>query len=253
MTEQFEKKRKLYGDLLEVFILFALIFMTISIYVPRAIWDEEESFESQSRFNMENQYHIQQFYHSLLDRFDTDGLWAMKVVNSVRDSLTGDSTYLGEQSITLGGKDFTVNVPKGYDIDFDTTFGFPMMRRDTILDTTVTVVMFLEELSRNDTTYIQYKHLHKKQANPNFISALEHVETERVEVVNYYDSYMPDSSMYFCPVSDQSYLISIKEEDNIVRVDSPIEVPVVEPRYLVFSFEAENHGFINDGSRSWDR
>ena len=82
---------------------------------------------------------------------------------------------------------------------------------------------------------------------------LDEVGTERVEVVNYYDTYMPDSSMYFCPVTENPYLISIKDEGNTVRVDSPIEETVVRNRYAIFAFKAGNHGFIDDGSKSWDR
>jgi hypothetical protein len=188
-----------------------------------------------------------------MENYNPDGLWAIKVVNSVRDSITGDSTYLGEQPITLNGKSFTVNVPKGYDIDFDTTFGFPMTRRDTIQDTTATIVMFSEDLSRNDTIYIQKKRLDYFQSDSNFVAFLDEVGSERVEIVNYYDTYMPDSSMYFCPVTEKPYLISIKDEGNTVRVDSPIEETVVRNRYAIFAFKAENHGFIDDGSKSWDR
>ena len=246
-------KRKQYSDLLELGIVFAFLFLIICIYVPRAIWDEEEIFENQSRFHMENMYDVQSFYKSIMGEFDPDGLWAIKVVSSVRDSLTGDSTYLGEQSITLENKTFSVNVPKGYDIEFDTTFGFPMTRRDTIVDTTVTVVMFSEELTRNDKSYIQQKNHSKFIHYSNFVSILEQVPTQRVEVVNYYDSYMPDSLMYFCPVSEKPYLVSLKDEGNAVRIDSPIEETIVRRRYTVFAFKANNHGFINDGSKSWDR
>jgi hypothetical protein len=250
---ELRKKRKMHSDLLEVAIVLAFIFLIISIYVPRAIWDEEEYFENQSRFHMENMYDVQNFYNSLIEEYNPDGLWVMKVVNSVRDSLTGDSTYLGEQPITLNGKSFTVNVPKGFDVDFDTTFGFPMTRRDTIMDTTMTIVMFSEDLSRNDTIYIQKKRLDHFQADSNFVALLEEVGSERVEVVSYYDSYMPDSSMYFCPVTEKPYLFSIKDEGNTIRVDSPIEETIVRNRYAIFAFKAGNHGFIDDGSKSWDR
>ncbi len=246
-------KRKQYSDILELGIVFAFLFLIICIYVPRAIWDEEELFENESRFYMENMYDVQNFYKSVMGEYNPDGLWAIKVVSSVRDSLTGDSTYLGEQSITLDNKTFSVNVPKGYDIEFDTTFGFPMTRRDTITDTTNTVVMFSEELARNDTSYIQQKNLSKFTEDSNFVALLEQVPTELVEVINYYDSYIPDSSMYFCPVSEKPYLISLKDEGNAVRVDSPIEETIVRRRYTVFAFKANNHGFINDGSKSWDR
>jgi hypothetical protein len=246
-------KRKNYSDLLELAIVFGFLFLIISIYVPRAIWDEEEYFEDKSRFHMENMFDVQNFYKSVTGEYDPDGLWATQVVNSVRDSLTGDSTYLGEQSITLGSKSFVVNVPKGYDIEFDTTFGFPMTRRDTINDTTATIVMYSEDLSRNDTSYVQKKRLSKFMSDSNFVALIEEVPSQRVEVVSYYDSYMPDSSMYFCPVTEKPYLISLLEEGSTVRVDSPIEETVVRRRYTVFSFKAFNHGFISDGSKSWDR
>ena len=70
--------------------------------------------------------------------------------------------------------------------------------------------MFSEELSRNDTTYIQKKRLEKFLSDTNFVALLDQVSSQRVELVNYYDSYMPDSSMYFCPVSEKPYLISLK-------------------------------------------
>ena len=247
------RKRKIYSDVLEIGFVVAFLFLIISIYVPRAIWDEEELFEDQSRFYMENMYDIQNFYKSLTGEYNPDGLWVMQVVNSVRDSLTGDSTYLGEQSIQLNNQEFSVNVPKGYDVDFDTTFGFPMMRRDTIMDTTATIVMYSEDLSRNDTSYVQKKRLKNFTTDSNFVAMLEEVASERVEVVNYYNSYMPDSSMYFCPVTQKAYLISIKDEGNVVRVDSPIEETVVRKRYAIFAFKADNHGFVDDGTKSWDR
>ena len=247
------KQRKMYSDILELVIVFAFLFLIISIYVPRAIWDEEEKFTSRSQFHMENMFDVQNFYKSVMGEYNPDGIWATQVVSSVRDSLTGDSTYVGEQSITLGNKTFAVNVPKGYDIEFDTTFGFPMTRRDTVLDTTATIVMFSEDLSRNDTSYVQKKRLSNFMADSNFVSLIEEVETERVEVVNYYDSYMPDSSMYFCPITEKPYLISVRDEGNAIRVDSPIEETVVRKRYVIFAFKADNHGFINDGIKSWDR
>ena len=247
------EKRKTVSDFLELGIVLAFIFLIISIYVPRAIWDEEESYENKSQFYMENMYDVQSFYKSVMGEYSSNGLWAVQVVNSVRDSLSGDSTYIGNQSITLNSRSFNVNVPKGYDIEFDTTFGFPMMRRDTISDTISTIVMYSEDLSRNDTSYVQKKLLTNFTSDSNFVELVEEVPTERVEVINYYDTYMPDSAMYFCPVSEKPYLISLKDEGNSVRVESPIEETIVRRRYALFAFKAGNHGFIDDGSKSWDR
>jgi len=149
-----ERKRQLYSDLLELAIVLALLFMVITIYVPRAIWDEEEKYQNLSRFNMENVFNVETFYQELTDQYDENGLWALSVVNAVRDSLTADSTYLGERTLTLLEHPITVTIPKGYDVEFDTTFGFLKSRRDTIFDTTVTVVLYSSTLSRYDTTYI---------------------------------------------------------------------------------------------------
>ena len=234
----FQKNKKLFSDFLELGIVIAFLFMIVCIYVPRAIWDEEEFYQNKSHFNMENLFDAQNFYKSITGEYSTDGWWSFNVVNSVRDSLTGDSTYLGVQSITLNNKTFEVNVPKGYDIEFDTT---------------ATIVMFSEELSRNDTSYIQKRLLANFTSDSNFVKLVEEVPSQRVEVVNYYDTYMPDSSMNICPVINIPYDISIKDDGNSVRVDSPIKETVVRRRFALFSFKANNHGYINDGTKSWDR
>ena len=252
-NDYIKKNKKLFSDLLELSIVVAFLFMIVCIYVPRAIWDEEEFYQNKSHFNMENLFDAQNFYKSITGEYSADGWWTFDVVNSVRDSLTGDSTYLGSQLITLNSKTFEVNIPKGFDIEFDTTFGFPMSRRDTIFDTTATIIMFSEDLSRNDTSYIQKRLLANFTSDSNFVKLVEEVPTQRVEVVNFYDTYMPDSSMNVCPVTNIPYDITIKDEGNSIRVDSPIKETVVRRRFALFSFKASNHGYINDGTKSWDR
>ena len=59
--------------------------------------------------------------------------------------------------------------------------------------------------------------------------------------------------MYKRQVSDEPYLISLKDDGNTVRVESPIAETIVRRRYVLFAFKADNHGFIDDGSKSWDR
>jgi hypothetical protein len=245
-----EKKRQRYSDLLELLIVIAIIFLIITIYVPVAIWEEEDHYATESHFRMENIYDIETFYERLTDTFTTDGLWAMAVVNAVRDSLTADSNFVGDQTIELFGKEFTVSIPKGYDVEYDTTFGFQKSRRDTIIDTTVTIIMYDEELSRNDTIYVRKVDLPEKQADPSFVRILDEQPVEREELVTYYDTYMPDSTMFYCPLTKLPYQITVK--DNGVRISSPIKDVYKEPRYFLFSFQAENHGYIDDGSPSWD-
>ena len=144
-------KRILISDLLELAIVLSFIFLVIAIYVPRAIWDEEDYYRKESRYRMQNIFDVESFYQILTEEYSEDPLWALSVVNAARDSLTADSTFLEDQLINISGKIIDINIPVDYDVEFDTTFGFLKSRRDTILDTTVTLIMFSEEISRNDT------------------------------------------------------------------------------------------------------
>ncbi len=247
-----EKKRQFRSDLLELFIVLSFIFMIITIYVPKAIWEEEHDAESLSRFNMENVFDVESFYSILTDSFNTDGLWTMQLINAVRDSIMADSTYLGERTLSVNDMLVSVDIPTGFDVDYDTTFGFPKVRRDTITDTTHTVAIYSPDLGRNDTIFIQHKKLTEYESNENFVSLITTESKERSELTNYYDSYQPDSSMYFCPLTNNPYLIAVSDDKSGVRVASPITDVYKERRYLIFSFKAGNHGYINDGVRSWD-
>ena len=244
--------RQFRSDLLELFIILSFIFMIFTIYVPKAIWEEEAHAEEQSRFYIQNVFDVESFYNTLTDSFNVDGLWAINLINAVRDSIMADSTYLDERVLSLNGKDVAVNIPKGFDVDFDTTFGFFKIRRDTITDTTHTIVIYLEDLARNDTIFVQHKKLAEYEANPNFVEKIATESKERSELTNYYDSYQPDVSMLYCPLTQELYKISIADNQSSVRVASPITELYKESRYLIFSFKAYNHGYINDGLRSWD-
>ncbi|MBT3216321.1 MAG: hypothetical protein HOD97_04735 [Candidatus Marinimicrobia bacterium] len=243
-------KQLLISDLLELAIVLLFIFLIIVIYVPRAIWDEEEFYAKESRYRMQNVYDVESFYHILTEDFTEDPLWALTVVNATRDSLTADTTFLENQIIFLDGNEVNVNIPVEFAMEFDTTFGFLKSRRDTVVDTTVTLIMFSEDISRNDTIFVRKNELSLMESNPNFISIVKETPVEHVEMVNYYDSYMPDTSLFFCPVIEKPYTIRI--EDNSLRISSPINKIYSEGRYLLFSFKAYNHGYIDDGIPSWD-
>ncbi len=242
------RKNRLFTDGLEFVIIFALIFMLISIYVPRSIWAEEKVYKEKSQFRMQNIYDIEGFYHQLRGEFTDDGLFAMNVVNAIRDSLTADSTFLNEQILYLDEQAIDVNVPIGWDIVYDTTFGFRGKRKDSIRYTQYVVVSFSESRNANDTSYVVQKDLEAAKNDPSFVDIIAENEEERVEIITYYDSYMPDSSYFYCPLTNESFEISI--EDGI-KISSPIKDPIIDRRYLVFSFRGANHGYIEDGVTSW--
>ena len=146
-------------DLLEVVIILAMFFLIIVIYVPVAIWEEEEYYQDLSRYRMQNVYDIESFYSRLTGEYNPNFLEAMSVVNATRDSAIADSLFIGEQNVNLNGKEFFVDVDESFGFEYDTTFGIKSFRKDTVLDTTVQIVLFSEELGRNDTSFIQKKNL----------------------------------------------------------------------------------------------
>ena len=193
--------QKKFSDLLELITVLAFFFLIFVIYAPVSVWSEEQEFEKQSRFNMKNIYDIESFYEQLTGSYNPDFFEAMKVVNSARDSLLGDSLYVGEQSLTLFGRKYNVDVSESFGFNYDTTFGFKSYRRDTISDTTVQIVMFSQELGRNDTSFTQKKFLNTYSQDPNFIANLGEESLKRVELIEYYKTFIPDSSIFNCPLS----------------------------------------------------
>ena len=242
------------SDLLELAMVLAFLFLIIVIYVPVSVWAEEREFEKRSRFNMQNIYDIEMFYEQLTGSYSPNFFEAMNVVNSARDSLLGDSLYVGEQSLILFGRQYNVDINETFGFNYDTTFGFKSYRRDTIFDTTVQIIMYSQELGRNDTSFTQKRHLNNYMEDPNFIEKLKDEPLKRVELIEYYKTYIPDSSTYGCPLTDKSYMISIDNENKKLKVVSPInrENPYKDPRFLIFSLKSNGHGEINDGNRSWD-
>ena len=242
---------KKINDLIELIIVLGLIFILFAIYVPVSIWEEEDRYKNISHFRMNTIHNVQEFYKRLTGDYATDGLWAMSVVNAVRDSLTADSTYLDNQLLGLHQNKIYLNISKGFDVEFDTTFGFQRFRKDTIMDTTVKILTFSEQLSRNDTVYIQKRNLSEMLASETFRNILGEESLKRVESIDYYETYMPDTSLFYCPLTSQPY--SIKFVEDKLRIESPIDHIYKKPRFFIFSLKAQNHGYIEDGILSWSK
>tara|TARA_B100001013_G_scaffold341929_1_gene267144 strand:+ start:3503 stop:4258 length:756 start_codon:yes stop_codon:yes gene_type:complete len=243
-----------FSDLLELAMVLAFLFLIFVIYVPVFIWAEEHDYEKRSRFNMQNIYDVEVFYEQLTGSYSPNFFEAMHVVNSARDSLLGDSLYVGEQSLTLFGRQYNVDIYETFGFNYDTTFGFKSYRRDTILDTTVQIIMYSQELGRNDTSFTQKKYLNTYMEDPNFVEKLSEEPLKRVELIEYYKTFLPDSNTYSCPLTTKSYIINVDNENKKFKVVSPItrENPYKDPRFLIFSLKSNGHGEINDGNRSWD-
>ena len=239
-------------DLLEVVIVLAMFFLIVVIYVPVAIWEEEDYYEKESRYRMQNVYDIESFYSRLIGEYNPNFIEAMSVVNATRDSTVADSLFIGEQYVRLSGKEFFVDVDESFGFEYDTTFGIKSFRKDTVQDTTVQIAVFAEDLGRNDTSFIRKKDLPGYLDSDNFIGIVKEEPLERVEAIEYYKTFIPDSTTYFCPLTNNEYVIEISEDGTDLIVSSPIVDPIIESHYLIFSFRAASHGAIRGGRKSWE-
>ena len=150
--------------------------------------------------------------------------------------------------------------PKGFDVEYDTTFGLRRVAKETVVDTTVTVLMLTED-GAEDTVYVQKRNLKETLSDPLFLNIVSENTFERIETVSYFDRRfrkerdpydflsLPDSSQFNCPLTGDPYIIEIS--DNSIRVSSPIR-SYRENRYGFFSLKTRSHGYIIDGTRSWD-
>ena len=239
-------------DFLEIATILAMFFLIIVIYVPVAIWEEEAHFRKESRHRMQNLYDVEEFYSRLIGSYNPNFLEAMTLINAARDSVVADSLFIDEQQITIGGKVFIVDIGESFEFEFDTTFGFKSFRKDTVNDTTVQIALYAEDLGRIDTSYIRKKDLSGYESEENFIEIVKEEPMKRVEAIEYYKTYLPDSSNYYCPLTNIPYQMEIGEDGASLKVSSPIKETIKESRYLLFSFKANSHGIIKDGQQSWN-
>ena len=236
-------------DILELIIIASLFLLVIVIYVPVAIWEEEEAFEKESRYRMQNLYNVESFYSRLTGSYNLNFFEAMNLINAARDSTLSDSLFIGEMNILLNNKQYNINIDETFSFEYDTTFGIKSFRKDSVVDTTLQIKYFSEDLGRSDTSFIRKKDLRSHSTKKDF-KILNEEPLKRVEAVEFYNTYIPDSSLYYCPLTDKPFQIEISDDNNLF-VSSPIDI-IEEDRYLLFSFKAVSHGYIKGGRRSWD-
>ena len=239
-------------DILEILIILAMLLLIVVIYVPVAIWEDENHYKEESRQRMQNVYDVESFYSRLVGEYNSSYLEALSVVNAVRDSAIADSLYLGEQKLKINNREYLVDIAESYGFEYDTTFGYKSFRKDTLLDTVVQFVSYSEALGRNDTSFIQKKEIQNLRESSDFIGIIKEEPIERIQAIEYYKTYIPDSLNYYCPLTNSPYSIDISDNGEVLTISSPIEEPIIKRYYLLFAFKAANHGVIKDGRKSWN-
>ena len=239
-------------DLLEIVIAMAMFLLIVVIYVPLAIWAEEDYYEKESRHRMQNLFDLEIFYSQLVGEYNLNFFDMVDLVNATRDSMVADSLFLGSQTIYLNGNEFIVDVPESFGFEYDTTFGIKSFRRDTVLDTTLQIAVYSEDLGRDDTSFIRKVELEDYEAMDHYVGVVNEEPIKRVEAVEYYKTHIPDSTTYFCPLTEKSFEMELADDGTSLKVSSPIKDIIKQSRYFLFSFKAKSHGIIQDGTRSWD-
>lgn len=234
--------------------VIAVLMLIAVVYVPRSIWAEEERYQIESRRRMDVIQSAENFYHTLMGSFTDDGPFLFALVSQTHDSLIGDSTFSGEQVVHVAGIPHRVDIPEGMTYQLDTTFSVGRTLRETVLDTTYTVLIWNDERADNDTVYISGKAgLSRLEADPAYRGAIDSSFGSHSEVYTDYDwnRFRLEDELLLSSVNREPFVIAVDSTSEELRIASPITDAYVETRYLLFRFKPRGHGEIVNGEASW--
>ena len=255
-NNNFEKKI----TLLDWCIVFSVILLFISVYVPQIIWQEEEMYKKESRFRMSMIANAAEFYYELTNNYTNNGEHLFFLVEAAMDSLIADSLFTDNQIIyNSEGIGFEVSLERGFELRVDTTFSKAVDLKRSYLDTVYTVGMKNELNASIDTLFVNSRDLALYKKDSQFYSVFDSDTITRSEIITNYlrKKYHLTTNYLFCPLTGDPYLLEIDSTDQgdaFFIVKSPIhllEEPYTESRYGIFRFESGKHGYIKGGIKSW--
>ena len=235
-------------------VVSAVAVLVVVIYVPKAIWAEEDLARDESRRRMTIIQATEDFYRTIRDSYTTDGPFLFKLISQTHDSLVGDTTFIGEQIIYVDGSPYAVDIPKILLIQMDTTFTVSRTVRDTMLDTTYAVALWNKERSVEDTVYINgSKGLGVLMDSPAYMRTTDTSYGSHTELLNDYAwfRYRLTEDLLKNPVSGLPYEIKLDSTGTVLTIAFPESDLNEQRRYLFFKFKALDHGEIVDSKPSW--
>ncbi len=244
-SQEFQEYKPGLSKLLNWIAFVLVIVLILVIYLPSVVWQEQQQVHNKGRKQMTILSKAEQYYNQMADRYLEDPLLLMSAVSAVRDSTRADSNFYGEKKIKLKDTVLNLNVPKRFYKNFDTTFAVSYQKKDTVLDSTYTIIKWNPELLAYDTLFVPAGNLSKID----YDSILGMDVTQRVSTNTYYHPYYLDSTFAFRPLINEKYII--QADTDSYKIQDPIEGIYKEPRFLVFSFKDSSHGFIRNGEKSW--
>jgi hypothetical protein len=237
-------------------VVLAVVVLVVVIYVPKAIWAQEDRARDESRRRMTIIQAAEDFYRTISHNYTTDGRFLFQLISQTHDSLIGDSTFIGEQIVYVDGLPYTVDIPEILLIQLDTTFTVSRSVRDTMLDTTYAVALWNEERSVEDTVYINgSKGLSVLLDNPAYLRTVNVTYGSHTELLNDYAwfRYRLTEDLLKNPISGLPYNIRLDTTGTVLTISFPESALNEQRRFLFFKFKALDHGEIIAGEPSWRR
>ena len=241
--------------ILDWLLLGAALTLVIVIYVPQGIWAEENAAMEKTRHRLAVINKTEDLFHTITGDWSTDGDYLFQMISQAHDTLIGDSTFTGEQTIIINGVSKHVDIPDGLGYYLDTTYSFPRPVRNEILDTTFTVVLWDAELSAHDTIYLTgVNSLIQFEDDPAFRSIADTAYGSHSEMDNDYTwyRYRLTSELLISPVTGERFILELDSTGSLSIAD-PLPHDYYENRYLFFRFKPRNSGRYTDGIPSWKR
>jgi len=239
-------------------IVISAILLMLTVYLPQSIWEEEVTFRKEGRHRMMAIANAEEFYFEITGTYTSDGEHLFELVEAAMDSLIADSLFTGEQIINLKGNTYPVNMERGFETRVDTTFSAPTELYFSYEDTIYTVGLKNLESGGTDTLFVNVRDLAQYQSDKYFHDIYSMDIVTRTELRTDYlrKKYHLNTSMLYCPLTNDPYIFSVDttNEEAVFTVTSPLHIledPYTESRFGVFTFEAGDHGYIQDSQKSW--
>ena len=158
----------------------------------------------------------------------------------------------------MGENTYPITLEKGFEIRVDTTFSNPTELYFSYEDTVYSVGLRNPESGGTDTLFVNSRNVSTYQTDEHFQKIFSKDVVTRSELRTDYlrKKYHLDNSLLTCPVTQEPYVFEIDSTDNevVFQVTSPLHLldkPYTESRFVVFTFEAGDHGYIRGSMTSW--
>jgi hypothetical protein len=257
-VSQKNKDKKI--GILDWAIFISIILMSLMIFIPQFIWEEENDFKNIRRDRMDIISKAEDFYFDLMGEYTLNTSELFSLVESATDSLIADSLFIDRQKIYLNNKLYNVNVDPYFHIAVDTTFSSIEILKYQVVDTVYTISMLNEETNSLDTILVNSRLFNRYKKDEKFKEIINFESIDRVEKKSNYlrRRFHLSDDLVYCPISDSNknkkFILTMKknkDNDPVFKITSPVTKKDRELRYGIFRYNPGNEEYILGGVKSW--